>query len=203
MVDCSWNRVDDLQFTTLKGGQPRLLPFLVAANPVNYGRPFKLTCVEAIAACLFIVGLRAECRMLMSKFKWGEGFLSLNNELLEAYASCTDSPSVVAMQQTFFDAWGQERLDRRMQAERAIKGADDGSGSDGDASDADDPGAGLARRSREKGSNFGQDGSSDSEGSMSSLEANFNHVRIPPCYDQSAFFVQLSAVAQAARLIGS
>ncbi|KAJ1490557.1 hypothetical protein T484DRAFT_1664932 [Baffinella frigidus] len=86
VVDCSWNRVDDVCFTTLKGGQPRLLPFLVAANPVNYGRPFKLTCVEAIAACLFIVGFRSECRLLMSKFKWGEGFLTLNGELLESYA---------------------------------------------------------------------------------------------------------------------
>ena len=86
VVDCSWNKVDDLAFHTLKGGQPRLLPFLVAANPVNYGRPFKLTCVEAIAACLFIVGFSREARQLLSKFVWGEGFITLNVELLEAYA---------------------------------------------------------------------------------------------------------------------
>jgi ribosome biogenesis protein Tsr3 len=54
--DYSLSKVDDLNFHGVKGGQPRLLPFLVAANPVNYGRPFKLTDVEAIAACLFIVG---------------------------------------------------------------------------------------------------------------------------------------------------
>ena len=37
--------------------------------------------------------------MLLSKFVWGEGFLTLNIELLEAYATCSDSASVVACQQ--------------------------------------------------------------------------------------------------------
>jgi pre-rRNA-processing protein TSR3 len=105
VVDCSWARLDDVPFHKLRGGQPRLLPFLIAANPVNYGKASKLSCVEAVAATLMIVGLPARAHQLLSKFKWGEGFLALNHELLEAYAAAEDSTAVVAAQNRFLQEW--------------------------------------------------------------------------------------------------
>ena len=77
------------------------LPFLLAANPVNYGKPFVLSSAEAIAAALAIFGRQAEADAVLGKFAWGEQFLRLNAEPLEAYRTAGDSAGVVAAQAAF------------------------------------------------------------------------------------------------------
>ena len=95
-LDCSWASAEEAAFSM--PGIHRALPFLVAANPVNYGRPFQLTTVEALAGALCIFGEDAQAETLLEPFRWGETFLTLNEEPLRRYASCADSGEVVDVQ---------------------------------------------------------------------------------------------------------
>ena len=114
VVDCSWARLDEVPFAKLhKGAQPRLLPWLVATNPVNYGKPYKLCCAEAFAATLAIVGLVDAAHAVMAEFKWGAEFLKLNAEVLARYQACETSAEVVAAQAEFLEMATGEAADVR------------------------------------------------------------------------------------------
>ncbi len=104
-LDCSWAQIEEsvehvMRRTRLK---PRTLPLLLAANPVNWGKPGKLSTVEALAASLYLLGRVEQARNLLSKFRWGERFLELNQEPLDAYSNAKSSAELVALQFEFFD----------------------------------------------------------------------------------------------------
>jgi pre-rRNA-processing protein TSR3 len=102
VLDCTWGEVERifprLESKRMKG---RALPYLLAANPVNYGKPFLLSSAEAFVAALFIMQYQEQARQVAAKFKWGETFLILNHEPLEAYAAAKDSAEVIRVQREF------------------------------------------------------------------------------------------------------
>jgi pre-rRNA-processing protein TSR3 len=98
-LDCSWAHAEEV-FMCSKLTE-RALPFLVAANPVNYGKPFKLSTVEALAAGLIILGESEQAEFILSKFNWGHVFLKLNQEPLQEYAAAKDSAEVVRIQEAY------------------------------------------------------------------------------------------------------
>lgn len=95
-LDCSWEVLDAGVFALWR--HHRALPYLVAANPTNYGRPLRLSSAEALSAACWILGEPEQARALMDAFRWGPNFLVLNQEPLERYAAAADSTEVVAVQ---------------------------------------------------------------------------------------------------------
>jgi pre-rRNA-processing protein TSR3 len=114
VIDCSWARLSDVNFSkTTRGSECRLLPWLVAANSVNYGKPMKLTCAEALAAGLYIVGFPEDAEKVLEPFGWGQEFLRLNEEVLDAYAACSTSEEVIEAQNSFLAAEEEEAAARK------------------------------------------------------------------------------------------
>mmetsp|Transcript_17499 Transcript_17499/g.34839 ORF Transcript_17499/g.34839 Transcript_17499/m.34839 type:complete len:386 (+) Transcript_17499:78-1235(+) len=102
VIDCSWNRINGLALHQKRSGKHRILPFLVATNPVNYGRPGKLSCAEAVAATLIIVGRRDAGEVILGEFGgWGEEFLKVNRDVLEMYEQAGNAEGVIEAQRTF------------------------------------------------------------------------------------------------------
>lgn len=100
-LDCSWEFLDAINADRWQGR--RALPFLVAANPVNFGKPFTLTSVEALAAALVILGDKKQAEAILAKFNWGLHFLELNAEPLAEYAAAKDSEEVLKIQGEYLD----------------------------------------------------------------------------------------------------
>ena len=99
-IDCSWMHANEV-FQVRIRGESRALPYLIAANPTNYGKPTKLSTVEALAAALYIAGFEEKAELMLSKFKWGPEVIRLNRRFLDAYAQAKSSIEVVELQKDF------------------------------------------------------------------------------------------------------
>ncbi|KAF7597495.1 ribosome biogenesis protein tsr3 [Aspergillus hancockii] len=113
VVECSWVRLQEVPFSRIGGKCERLLPYLVAANTVNYGRPWRLNCAEALAACFCICGHEDWAREILKHFSYGEAFLDINSKLLKRYAACATEEDIKRTEEEWLAKIEKEYEDSR------------------------------------------------------------------------------------------
>ena len=102
VMDLTWTNIDD--FPRPKGMNERALPYLIASNPVNWGRPMELNSAEAVVASLIILNEKEQASEIAKRFGWGEEFMRLNGEMLDEYSNADDSADVVRIQNEYLEA---------------------------------------------------------------------------------------------------
>jgi len=106
LLDCSWEHAEGTFKKAKKIARltSRSLPYLLAANPINYGKPWRLCTLEATAASLAILGELEHAKRVAAVTNWGTTFMQLNAEPLEEYAAAETSAEVVQIQQAYLDS---------------------------------------------------------------------------------------------------
>ncbi len=98
-MDVSWKNIEKYSFN---GYNVRSLPYLLAANPVNYGKPYKLSTAEALAAAYYIIGMKDASQKMLSVFSWGVQFFNLNKNPLEDYSRAGNSDEIKELEKEYF-----------------------------------------------------------------------------------------------------
>jgi pre-rRNA-processing protein TSR3 len=101
VIDCSWVKVSGTFNKHLKGYQRRL-PTLMAGNPTNYSKLDSLSSLEAASATMYILGFENLAERLLSLYKWGETFHSLNINALKDYSIATNQEELRRIETDYF-----------------------------------------------------------------------------------------------------
>lgn len=112
-IDISWKRGIE-RLKSIRRGLQRVIPILIAVNPVNYGKPFKLSTAEAIAAALYITGFKDYATEILKLFKWGEQFVELNKERLEIYSRAKDDNEIELIEMSILGINGENLISKRV-----------------------------------------------------------------------------------------
>jgi pre-rRNA-processing protein TSR3 len=101
VIDCSWVNATP-HFNRGINGNQRRLPLLLAGNPTNYSKLGALSSLEASAASLYITGFQKYCARLLSLYKWGDTFESLNRDALKDYSMASDLEEIMKIELDYF-----------------------------------------------------------------------------------------------------
>ena len=101
VMDLTWTNIGE--FPKMKGVNERALPYLIASNPVNWGKPMELNSAEAVIASLMILGEKYQAEKFIERFGWGEEFIRINGNMLNDYSNAKDSAEVVKIQNEYLE----------------------------------------------------------------------------------------------------
>jgi pre-rRNA-processing protein TSR3 len=125
VMDLTWTNIDE--FPRLKRVEERALPYLLASNPVNWGRPMELNSAEAVMAALYILGEKEQAEAFLPRFNWAPEFMRLNGAMLSDYSKAANGEEVVRIQNEYVRSVLGGSRDRRLLGaadERFILGFD-------------------------------------------------------------------------------
>ncbi|HJU78979.1 MAG TPA: DUF367 family protein [Nitrososphaeraceae archaeon] len=107
VIDCSWNKAEQVltNHKFLRKGIPRKIPSLLAGNPINYARLGRLSSVESLSACFYVLGEKNFASSLLDKFKWGHTFLELNHDALEDYSFAESRDQIMRIEKEYFGSY--------------------------------------------------------------------------------------------------
>ena len=101
-IDCSWKNAENSFEYLDKRNHSRALPYLIAVNPINYGKILKLTTLEAFAAALYILDDVDTAKKILNIYKWGPQFIEFNKEPLEDYRKAKNSKEIIQYMNQYF-----------------------------------------------------------------------------------------------------
>ncbi len=102
-LDCSWKNAEKSFGYLDKKNYSRALPFVVAVNPVNYGKALKLSTLEAFAAALYILDEKKQAKKILELYKWSPHFLEMNREPLEEYRNAKSSKDIIKIMKEYIE----------------------------------------------------------------------------------------------------
>ncbi len=101
VIDCSWAHAQEVFRVHFKGVQRRL-PGLLAGNPTNYSKLGALSSLEAMSGALYIMNFKDLSVKLLSIYKWGETFFTLNQDALNEYSNANSLEELKRIELEFF-----------------------------------------------------------------------------------------------------
>ncbi len=102
VLDLTWTHIDEIPH--IRGEKARKLPYFVAANPINWGKPWRLNSAEAVLASLLVLGQDEQAESFFIRFNWAPEFVRINGDFLEKYRAAKSGEEIERIQNEYIES---------------------------------------------------------------------------------------------------